>query len=97
MLTSPNVATPFTAACVAVPDRVPAPGCALMERATGSPNVVTVLPAASSAVITTGTRVAPAVVVFGCAVKTSADSGPTRMSNGGLVAPANPLDRADRV
>ena len=97
MLRSANVATPSTADCVVVPCNVPLPGLVLMASVTGSAKVETVLPDASCAVTRTGASVAPAVLVCGWAVKTSAASGPTRMSNGALVAPANPLDRAPRV
>src|SRR2546427_780311 len=98
MLRSPNVATPAAAVIVVVPDSVPPPGFAPMDIVTLLVKLVIVLPTESRAVTCTGgAMVVLAVVVVGCTVNASCDSGPRRMLNAELVAGASPLDDATRV
>src|SRR3954453_14762621 len=86
-----NVATPFTAATVLVPDNVPPPGFVPIPNVTDDESVVTVLPAASCTV-TFGccANATPPVEVPGCVENTSFDATPTAMSNGALVAVVRP-------
>src|SRR5437879_12405843 len=91
MLRVENVATPATAATVAVPDRVPSPGLVPSAAVTLPLNPVAVLPCASWTVTcTAGVIVAPAVVLVGCTVNTSWLAGPGVMVNGADVAPPRP-------
>src|SRR5213083_3809362 len=88
MLRVENVATPATAATVAVPDRVPSPGLVPSAAVTLPLNPVGVLPCASWTVTcTAGVIVAPAVVLVGCTVNTSWLADPGVMVNGADVAP----------
>src|SRR5207244_2171154 len=67
-----NVATPFTAATLVVPESVPPPGFASSATVTVPVNPVAVFPSASSAVTcTAGVIVAPAVVLLGSTVNTT--------------------------
>src|ERR1041385_4011650 len=95
MLKFPNVATPFTAATVVVPDNVPPPGLAPSATVTVPVNPVAGFPCASRAVTcTAGVIGAPAGVVDGCTVNTSWLAAPGVMSNPVDVAPVRaPLDR----
>src|SRR5256885_3533737 len=78
MLTLAKVATPFTAATVVVPARVPLAGLVPIATVMLVVAVVTVLPWASwTATCTAGVFAAPAVVLLGCTVKTSFAAGPT--------------------
>src|SRR5256886_329323 len=98
MLRVENVATPATAATVAVPDRVPPPGFVPIAAVTLPLNPVAVLPCASWTVTcTAGVIVAPAVVLVGCTVNTSWLAGPGGMVNGADVAPAKPVALAVSV
>src|SRR6266571_6632043 len=87
MLTVENVATPFTAATVLVPDNVPPPGFEPIATVTSPVNAVATFPWASSAVTAiAGVIAAPAVVPVGCTVTTSWVAAPGVMSNAVLVA-----------
>src|SRR5207244_101433 len=89
-----NVATPLTAATVAVPDSVPPPGFVPIATVTFPVNPVAVFPCPSWAVTwTAGVIAAPAVVLLGCPVNTSCVALPAVMLNAvdvGSVKP--PLD-----
>src|SRR5437870_12446009 len=89
-----NVATPLTAATVAVPDSVPPPGFVPIATVTFPVNPVAVFPCPSWAVTwTAGVIAAPAVVLLGCPVNTSCVALPAVMLNAvdvGSVRP--PLD-----
>src|SRR5512143_2357870 len=98
MLRLLNVATPWFAVPVFVPDSVPPPGFTAIDTVTFPVKDVTVFPAASSAVTCTGgVSVCPAVSVVGCCVNTSWVTEPMRMSNGSLTVPVIPLDLAESV
>ena len=72
MLRLANVATPFTACAVVVPESVPPAGFVPIATVTLPAKLVTGLPNTSSAVTcTAGVIGDPAVVVPGCTVKTS--------------------------
>src|SRR6266566_3745709 len=72
MLRLANVATPFVAATVVVPDSVPPPGFAPSVTTTFAVKPGSVLPSASSAVTwTAGVIAAPAVTALGWTVNTS--------------------------
>src|SRR6266571_1610944 len=87
MLTVENVATPFTAATVLVPDNVPPPGFEPIATVTSPVNAVAMFPWASSAVTSiAGVIAAPAAVPVGCTVTTSWVAAPGVMSNPVLVA-----------
>src|SRR5512143_330810 len=82
MLSPGNVATPFTAAMVAVPDRVPPPAFVPIATVTFAAYAVATFPLASSAVtLTAGAIAAPAVAVVGCCVKTRWVAAPGMMLN----------------
>src|SRR5437773_2092052 len=73
-----NVATPFTAAAVLVPARVPLAGLVPIATVMLVVPVVTVLPWASwTATCTAGAFAAPATALLGCTVKTSFAAAPT--------------------
>src|SRR5207249_2919703 len=77
-----NVATPFTAAIVVVPARVPLAGLVPIATVMLVVAVVTVLPWASwTATCTAGAIPAPAAAVLGCTVKTSFAASPALMLN----------------
>src|SRR5213079_1075652 len=87
-----NVATPFDAACVAVPDKAPPDGLVPMASVTFPVNPVAVLLLASSAVTcTAGVIAAPADVVLGCTENTSCVAVPAVMLNAVLVALPAPV------
>src|SRR5256886_17565142 len=98
MLRVENVATPATAATVAVPDRVPPPGLVPSAAVTLPLNPVAVLPSASRAVTcTAGAIVAPAVALFGCTLnnRKRAVPGTTVDVGGGRIL--NPIAAAVSV
>src|SRR5213076_2406628 len=87
-----NVATPFTAAIVVVPARVPLAGLVPIATVMLVVAVVTVLPWASwTATCTAGVIAAPAAAVLGCTVKTSFAASPALMLNALLVALVRPV------
>src|SRR5437762_2251884 len=88
-----NVATPLTAATVAVPERIPLAGLVPIATVMLVVAVVTVLPWASwTATWTPGVIAPPAAALLGCRVKTSFAAGPTPrlMLKAVLVAPGVP-------
>ena len=98
MLNPGNVATPLTAATVAVPARVPPPGFEPIATVTFPEKAVTVFPWASCPVTwSAGEIVAPATTFVGWTVKTSCASAPTVMVNGVLVLVRSPVAVAVRV
>src|SRR5437899_418183 len=91
MLSVEKVATPFTAATVAVPDRVPPAGLAPIATLTFPVNPMATFPTPSSAVTrTAGVIVAPAVVLLGCTVNTSWVAVTVAMFNNALFPPVSP-------
>src|SRR2546429_648018 len=93
-----NVATPFTAATVLVPERVPLSGLV--------PIAIVMLVVAAAAVFpfpswtapcTAGVIAAPAAALLGGTVKTSFAAAPTPMLNALLVAPVRPVAEAVSV
>src|SRR2546421_8747203 len=85
MLSPENVATPPVAATVAVPDSVPPPGFVPIATVMFPVNPVAVLPLASCAVSwTAGVIVAPATVLVGWTLNTSAVAVPAVMLNAAL-------------
>src|SRR5437667_7464918 len=98
MLTFAKVATPFTAATVLVPARVPLAGLVPIASVMLVVAVVTVLPWASWTVTcTAGVFIAPAAALLGCTVKTTFAAGPALMLHALLVAPVKPVALAGRV
>src|SRR2546422_309822 len=98
MLRVENVATPATAATVAVPDRVPPPGLVPSAAVTLPLNPVAVLPCASWTVTcTAGVMAPPAVVLLGWTLKTSCVGVPTATLNAVLVAGVTPVAAAASV
>src|SRR6267143_656859 len=96
MLKVEKLATPATAATVAVPDRVPAPGFVPIAMVTLPVKPVAVFPWASWAVTcTAGVIAAPAVVLAGCTLNTSWLAVPAVMLKAVLVALVGPV--ADAV
>src|SRR5438552_18863966 len=92
MLRVENVATPATAATVAVPDRVPSPGLVPSAAVTLPLNPVAVLPCASWTVTcTAGVIVAPAVVLVGCTLNTSRLDVPAAAVNAALAPELRPV------
>jgi hypothetical protein len=92
-----NVATPATAATVAVPDRVLPPGFVEMAIVMLPVNPVTVAPMASRAVTwTAGVIATPAISLLGCAVNASWVAPPP-MANAVEVAPVSPVALAVSV
>ena len=91
MLRFANVATPETAAAVAVPESVPPPALGPSVTFTLPAKPVATLPSASWAVTcTAGVIAAPAVALVGCTLKTSALGAPAVTLNAALVAPPPP-------
>src|SRR5213078_3246977 len=87
-----NVATPAEAATVAVPVSVPLPGFVPIATVTFPVNPVAVLPLPSCAVTcTAGVIAAPATVVVGWTLNTSAVAVPAVMLNAVLVALPAPV------
>src|SRR5688500_8910206 len=98
MLRAGKVATPLTAATVAVPDRVPPPGVAPMAMVTLWVAVVTVLPNRSRIATTTAGEIALVVMPLeGWIVKASRLAGPADTANWVLVAATRFGEAADRV
>ena len=80
-----NVATPATAATVAVPHKLPPPGFIPIPTVTRDVSVVTVFPLAScTSTLTGGLIFAPATVLAGCGPKASWVAGPATV-RGALV------------
>src|SRR2546426_546486 len=94
MLSPGNVATPATAATVLVPDKVPVLGLVPIATVMFPVNPVAVLPLASWAVTwTAGVIAAPATVLVGSTLKTSAVAAPAVMLKAGLgVVPGQGAD-----
>src|SRR6185295_13556023 len=93
-----NVATPLTAATVAVPDSVPPPGLVPIATVMLAVELVTVFPNASCTVTcTAGLMALPAVALVGCTEKASrlADAG--LMLNTDEFAPVSAPDAAVRL
>src|SRR5438128_1436886 len=88
MLKVENVATPFTAGTVAVPDSVPLPGLLPIATVTLPVKPVTVFPSPSCAVTwTAGAIAAPAVRLEGRRVGQGRCAAGAASANGALVAP----------
>src|SRR2546427_5881699 len=97
MLRFANVATPATAAAVAVPESVPPPALGPSVTFTLPAKPVATLPSASWAVTcTAGVIAAPAVALVGCTLKTSTLGAPAVTLNAALVA-APPTPEAPAV
>src|SRR5882672_10833886 len=95
MLSVENVATPFTAATVAVPDRVPPAGLVPIATVTLPVNPRATFPTPSSAVTrTAGVIVAPAVVLLGWTVNTRCVAVTVVTLNNGLFTATRPVDVA---
>src|SRR6266478_494891 len=98
MLRVENVATPATAAAVAVPDNVPPPGLVPMAIVTAFVAVVTTFPLASSMLTcTAGVIAAPAIAFVGCTVNASFAGVPGVTLKAVLVAPVKPAELAASV
>jgi hypothetical protein len=100
MLNVENVATPFTAATLVVPESVPPPGFAPSATVIVPVKPVTVLPASSRAVTRTAAIVWLAWVDCGCVVNArfvAGGGGAAVMLNAVLVAPAKPVPFATSV
>src|ERR1700716_2804845 len=92
MLNPENVATPPTAACVSVPASVPVLGFVPIATVMFPVNPVAVLPLPSCAVTwTAGVIAAPAAVVVGWTLNTSAVAVPAVILNAVLVAVPAPV------
>src|SRR2546430_3206623 len=97
MLRFANVATPATAAAVAVPESVPPPALGPSVTFTLPTKPVATLPSASWAVTcTAGVIAAPAVALVGCTLKTSTLGAPAVTLNAALVPPPTPAAPAVR-
>src|SRR3954468_11523127 len=93
-----NVATPFTADTVAMPDSVPPPGLAPMATVMLAVELVTVLLNAScTATCTDGLIDTPAVTVEGWTVKPSLEAAAGLMLNPDEVVPVRAPDAAVSV
>src|SRR5438034_10612576 len=91
MLKLENVATPDTAATLAVPASVPPPGFVPIATVTVPVNPVTVFPRASCAVtLTAGVIATPAVALDGCTENTSCAAEPGRASSSERVHVVSP-------
>src|SRR5437773_919958 len=98
MLSPEKVATPATAATVLVPDKVPVPGFVPIATVMFPVNPVAVLPFPSWAVIwTDGVMIAPATVLVGSTLKTSAVAVAGVMLNAVLVVLPAPRAEERRV
>src|SRR6266480_842894 len=100
MLNVENVATPFTAATLLVPDSVPPPGFAPSATVIVPVKPVTTLPDASRAATRTAAIVCPAWVDVGCVVNArfvagggggGGGGGAAVVLNAALVVPVNPV------
>src|SRR2546427_2420761 len=97
MLRLANVATPETAAAVAVPESVPPPALGPSVTLTLPAKPMATLPSASWAVTcTAGVIAAPAVALVGCTLKTSTLGAPAVTLNAALVPPPTPAAPAGR-
>jgi hypothetical protein len=93
-----KVATPATAATVALPASVPPTGFVPRARVTVPVNPGTRFPWASRTfTCTAGVMTAPAVVVVGCPVNASWLAAPTVMSNAALDVPTRFVAAASSV
>src|SRR6185436_15752256 len=93
-----NVATPLTAATVAVPDSVPPPGLVPIATVMLTVELGTVLPNAScTETCTEGEIDAPAAAFAGCTVKASLDAPAALMLNAALLAPDSAPEAAVSV
>src|ERR1043165_7737894 len=93
-----NVATPLTAATVAVPDSVPPPGLVPMATVMFAVELVTVFPNASCTVTrTAGLSATPAVALGGWTEKASRFAAAGLMVNPAEVAPVSDADAAASV
>src|SRR6185295_1756945 len=93
-----KLATPPTAAMVAVPESVPPPGLVLMATVMLAVELVTVLLNASCTVTcTVGEMATPAISFVGCAVNASLAAAAGLMVNAELDAPESAPDAAVRV
>src|ERR1700752_911209 len=98
MLSVEKEATPFTAATVKVPPRVPLLGFVPMAMVMEAVEDVTMLPCASStATCTAGEMEAPAATFVGCVVKTSFVAAPAVTLKALLGPVVNPVAVADKV
>src|SRR5438093_1002543 len=98
MLSVEKVATPATAATVAVPERAPAAGFVPIATVTAPVKPGTVFPRASRAVTcTAGVMAAPAGVLLGCVVKASWATAAGVMAKAALVVPERLPAVADSV
>src|SRR6266480_1420863 len=103
MLNVENIATPFTAATLLVPDSVPPPGFAPSATVIVPVKPVTTLPEASRAATRTVAIVWPAWVDVGCVVNArfvaggGGGGGGAVMLNAALVVPVNPVALATSV
>src|SRR5207247_10039885 len=98
MLRVENVATPATAATVAVPDKVPSPGLVPSAAVTLPLNPVAVLPSASNAdTCTAGAIVTPAVVLVGRTLNTSWLGAPAGTLHAALAPELSPVAAAVSV
>src|SRR6185369_9213475 len=93
-----NVATPFTADTVVVPDSAPPPGLVPMATVMLALELVTVLPNASCTVTCTAGAIAtPATALLGCTENASLEAAAGVMLNPAEVAPVRPAEVAARV
>src|SRR5436190_10227635 len=93
-----NVATPATAATVAVPACAPPPGLAPIATVMLAVELGTVFPNASCTVTcTAGEMATPAVALVGCAVNATLEATSGLMLNAVDVAPASGADAATSV
>src|SRR5437762_283827 len=97
MLNVENVATPFTAFTLVVPDSVPPLGSAPIATVFMPVALPTVLPDASRAVTLTAGIVCPACVDCGCVVNAKFVAGGAVMLKLALVVPVNPDALATNV
>src|SRR5512138_2526037 len=93
-----NVATPFTAGTVVVPESVPPPGLVPIATVMLAVELVTVLVNASCTVTCTAGAIAtPAVALDGWNVKASLEAAAGVMLNAAEVAPVSAPEAAFRV
>src|SRR6185369_10510388 len=93
-----NVATPFTADTVVVPESVPPPGLVPIATVMLAVELITVLLKASCTVTCTAGEIdAPAVVLVGWVVTASLDAAAALTLNADEVAPVSAPDAAVRV
>src|SRR5947207_2256806 len=93
-----NVATPLTAATVAVPDRIPPPGLVPIDRKSVAEGLGVELPnACCTTACTAGLSAVAAVVLVGCTVKGRREAPAGAMLNAAEVAPVSAPDAAFKV